>query len=96
MRNPDEQEKALENLTNAPWFKSTMDISKLLRDKHKKDAPPPELLFDIDGTQSLLNTIHEKAKQKKATKIYFGVSSTNSDGDSDDPSNSNRSSKSCE
>ena len=95
----DEQEKALESLTNAPWFKSTMDISQLLRDKQKKDAPPPELLFDIDGTRSL-NTIHKKAKaskttpkQKKSTKIAFDVrSSSDSDDDdsNDDANNSNK------
>ena len=92
----DEQEKALENLSNAPWFKSTMEISQLLRDKQNKDAPPFELLFDIDGTR-LLTTVHEKAKtkdiQKKNAKVIFDLRSSDSNGDSESSSKIDNSSK---
>jgi hypothetical protein len=53
-------EKARSTMANASWFKDSFDLSALPK-KGKKTAPPPEMMFDIDGTRSL-KTIHEKSK----------------------------------
>jgi len=69
-----------------------MDIGQLLQDKQKKVAPPPELLFDINGARSL-NTIHENKnkpteQRKSSTAIAFDLQSSVSSGRSSGSSES--------
>lgn len=56
------QEKALDDLALAPWFNIKFNIDLVLNNKKKsnKDRPPPKLLFNLDGDQSMV-TIHENS-----------------------------------
>jgi len=79
------QDKALEELSKAPWFQNKFDMNVLLNDKKKakEDGPPPELLFNIDGERSL-KTIHDKPREpnkakeatKEKSKIVFNLDSS--------------------
>jgi hypothetical protein len=77
-------------MANAIWFKNTFDLSSLSKNSKKKTAPPPEFLFDIDGTRSL-KTIHECISSKSAAnpkpknefKVAIDLGSDCNDSDSD-------------
>jgi len=84
----DKMEKACSTMANAAWFKDSFDLSALQK-KGKKTAPPPEMMFDIDGARSL-KTIHEKGKS-----IAFDIASEQSSSSSNTNS-SNSSSDSLE
>ena len=67
----DNMDKARSAMSNAKWFKNSFDLSELANKSKKKSAPPPELMFNIDGTRSV-KTIHEKKGeniQKKGNKV---------------------------
>jgi hypothetical protein len=55
----DKMDKARSAMSNAKWFNNSLDIIALSTKSKKKSAPPPELMFNIDGTRSV-KTIHEK------------------------------------
>jgi hypothetical protein len=89
------QDKALEELFNAPWFNKKFNMDVLLNDKKKakEDCPPPELLFDLDGTRSL-KTIHDKPRElNKASGATKKKSMFDDDVESSSDSSSNKSEK---
>jgi hypothetical protein len=83
----DKLDKARSSMANAKWFKHSFDISALSKKDKKKTAPPPELMFNIDGTRSI-KTIHEKKVANtsepghKVSPLALDVSSNSSSSNS--------------
>ena len=64
-RQDDKNAKNNEDLENAPWFKDAFaGLGLAAKDgAGKKQAPPPETLFDLDGDRSI-KTIHHRNEEK--------------------------------